>query len=181
MTTNSERAALERLAVCLARLAAFKPADLAQTDRRRSIFRSGLPHFERTLGLFRQVAHSNLRHLSLDHINLVAEDAEKTLAQLRDILSFTDEGVEDPKRAAAAMISAVRDAYPPIYEKHSPIINAPAGEPQIERRPRRRVALRIGLATVALAGAVIVGGHYAGHPLYPRYTVLADKVLSALR
>jgi hypothetical protein len=181
MNTNPERAALERLAVSLARLAAFTPADLAQTDRRRSIFRSGLPHFDRTLGLFRQVAHSNLRHLSLDHLNLVAEDAERTLAQFREILSFTGEGVEDPKRTAAAMISAVRDAYRPIYERHSPIINAPAGASEIERRPRRRVALRIGLATVALAGAVILGGHYAGHPLSPRYTVLADKVLSALR
>lgn len=179
MTTNSERAARERLSVCLARLAAFKPADLAQKDRRRSIFfRKGLPHFDRTLGLFRQVAHSNLRDLPPDYLNAIAEDAEKTLAQFRDILSFTGEGVDNPKQACVAMISAVRDAYPPIYEKLSPIITAHASEPDAVLKPKRSVALALCYVAVALAGAIIIGGHYAG---YPQYTVLADKVLSAIR
>jgi hypothetical protein len=177
MTTDSERAASERLAVCLARLAAFRPADLAQTDRRKSIFHDDLPHFERTLGLFRQVAHSNFRGLPPERLNLVAEDAEKTLAQFRDIFSFTGEGVEDPKQALAAMVSAVRDAYPSIYEKLAPLINAHVSEPEIEHKPRRRVALKLGLAAVAIAGAVL----YAGHSLHPQYSVLANKVLSALR
>lgn len=179
MTTSSEREARERLSVCLARLAAFKPADLAQMDRRKSIFRSGLPHFERTLSLFRQVAHYNLRNLPPDYLNVVADDAEKTLARFREILSFTGEGVENPKEVSAAMISAVRDAYEPIFEKLSPIIKAPVSEPEVVRKPKRSFALAIGVAIAVLA-ATIIGGHYAGYHYAP-YTVLADKVMGALR
>ena len=77
--------------------------------------------FERTLTLFRQVAHSNLRDLPPDFVNVVADDAEQTLARFREILnSFTGEGVENPKQASAAMISAVRDAYEPIYGSSHP-------------------------------------------------------------
>lgn len=177
MTTPSEREARQRLSVCLARLAAFTPADLAHMDRKRSNFRKGLPHFERTLSLFRQVAHSNLRDVPPDYLNVVADDAEKTLAQFREILSFTDEGVEDPKEASTAMISAVRDAYEPIYEKLSPIIKAPVSEPEVVRKPKRRFALAIGVAIVVLAAA-IVGSHFAGYHYAP---YLADKVVSALR
>jgi hypothetical protein len=179
MTTSSEREARQRLSICLARLAAFKPADLAQAGHRRSIFRKGLPHFERTLTLFRQVAHSNLRDIPPDYLNVVAEDAEKTLARFREILSFTGEGVEDPKEVGAAMISGVRDAYEPIYEKLSPIINAPLSEPEVVRASKRRFAIAIGVAAVALTAAII-GAHYAGY-LFPPYTGIADKVVSALR
>jgi hypothetical protein len=179
MTISSEREAHLRLSICLARLAAFKPADLARTDRRKSIFRNGLPHFERTLSLFRQVAHSNLRGVPPEYLNVVADDAEKTLARFREILSFTGEDVEDPKEVSAAMISAVRDAYEPIYEKLSPIIKAPVSEPEVVRKPKRRFALAIGVAIAVLAAA-IVGSHFAGYH-YAQYTVFAEKMASALR
>ncbi len=179
MTTNFERETRQRLSVCLARLAAFKPAELAQTDRRRSILRKGLPQFERTLSLFRQVAQSNLLHLAPEDLNIVAENADKTLAQFREIFSFTGEGVENPKQVSASMISAVCDAYPSIYEKLSPLIKAPPSEPEVARNPKRGAALALSLAVVALAGAII-GSRYAGYN-YPAYTVLADKVLSTLR
>ncbi len=116
-----------------------------------------------------------------DYLNVVADDAEKTLARFREILSFTGEGVENPKEASAAMISAVRDAYEPMYEKLSPIINAPVSEPEVVRKPKRRFALAIaiGVAAVALTAA-IVGAHYAGY-FYSPYTGVANKVISALR
>jgi hypothetical protein len=179
MTISSEREAHLRLSICLARLAAFKPADLARTDRRKSIFRNGLPHFERTLSLFRQVAHSNLRDVPPEYLNVVADDAEKTLARFREILSFTGEGVQDPKEVSAAMISAVRDAYEPIYEKLSPIIKAPVSEPEVVRKPKRRFALAIGVA-IAVVAAAIVGSHFAGYH-YAQYTVFAEKMASSLR
>ena len=178
MTTSSEREARQRLGICLARLAVFNPADLARTDRRKSIFRNGLPHFERTLSLFRQVAHSNLRDVPPEYLNVVADDAEKTLARFREILSFTGEGVQDPKEVGAAMISAVRDAYEPIYEKLSPIIKkAPVSEPEVVRKPKRRFALAIGLV-IAVLVAAIVGFHFAGYHYAP---YLANKMVSALR
>jgi len=179
MTTPSEREVRQRLSICLARLAAFTPADLARTDRKKSTFRRGLPHFQCTLSLFRQVAHSDLRNVPPDYLNVITRDAEQTLARFREILSFTGEGVENPKEASAAMISAVRDAYEPIYEKLSPIINAPASEPAVKHKPKRKLAFALGVAIAVLA-AVIVGSQYAGYRYAP-YTVLADKVMSALR
>ena len=179
MTTNSERAARERLGICLARLTSLTPADLVQTRLGKSIFRSGLPHFERTLSLFRQVAQSNLRELPPDHLNMVADDAEKALARFREIQDFTGEGVENPKQVGAAMISAVRDAYLLIHEKLSPLIKPPDDEPEVARQPGWGPALAIGLVAVALAGAIIAG-HYAGYRYAP-YTMLAGKVASAMR
>jgi hypothetical protein len=178
MTTPSEREVRQRLAICLARLAAFTPADLAKTGRRRSSFRKGLPYFERTLSLFRRVAHSNLQRVPPDYLKAIADDAETTLERFREILSFTGKDIEDSKEASAAMISAVRDSYEPIYEKVSPIINAPAGETKVARKPKRKFALAIaiGLAAVAVTAAII-GAHYAGY-LYP--PSVADKVMSAL-
>ena len=132
-----------------------------------------MPHFERTLSLFRQVAHSNLRDVPPEYLNVVADDAEKTLARFREILSFTGEGVQDPKEVSAAMISAVRDAYEPIYEKLSPIIKAPVSEPEVVRKPKRRFALAIGVAIAVLAAA-IVGSHFAGYH-YAQYTVFAEQ------
>ena len=38
-------------------------------------FRKGLPHFERTLSLFRQVAHADLRKVPADYLNVV--DAQR--------------------------------------------------------------------------------------------------------
>ena len=96
------------------------------------------------LSLFRQVAHSNLRDVPPDYLNVVAEDAEKTLAQFREILSFTGEGVENPKEASAAMISAVRDAYQPIYEKLLAHHHAPGERAGSRAQAERRFALAIG-------------------------------------
>jgi hypothetical protein len=179
MTTNFERAARERLGGSLARLTSIGSADLARAGRRKSTFRSGLPHFERTLSLFRQVAQSNLQELPPERLNEVADAAEQTLARLREILNFRDAEIENPKAASAALISAVRDAYQPICEKLSPIIKASAAAPKVARNPRRgfAVAIAVGIAAVVFAAAII-GGHYAGY--HPPYTVLAGKVLSAM-
>jgi hypothetical protein len=181
MTSPSEREVRQRLAICLARLVAFNPAELAHSNRRRATFRKGLPHFERTLSLFRQVAHADLRKVPADYLNVVADDAEKTLARFREILTFTGEGVENPKEASATLISELRDSYDPLYEKLSPIINTQVNEPNVARIPKRRFALAIaiGVAAVALT-AVILGAHYAGY-FYSPYAGVANKVVSALR
>ncbi len=94
-------------------------------------------------------------------------------------MAFNGEGVEDPKEAGNAMISAVREAYEQIYAKLSPIINAAAREPAVERKPKRSFAFALGMAIATLI-AVVAGSCYAGYHYAP-YTVLADKVMSALR
>jgi hypothetical protein len=65
MTTNAniiaEHETRERLGVCLMRLGAMKPNDLARPAHSKVSFRSGLPYFERSLGLFRKIGETNLR------------------------------------------------------------------------------------------------------------------------
>ena len=181
MTTESERAARERLAVCLARLAAFRATDLAQAGP-RSVFRAGFPCFERTLLLFRRLAHSSLRDLSSEDLHAAAERAEKTLAQFREIMTFTGKGVANPRKAGLAMIAAVRDAYPALEETLSPLITAkaPAIRREAASKAKWSVTLAIGLAGVAAAAALVIASHYSGY-LYPQSTVLAEKVMSVLR
>jgi hypothetical protein len=180
MTTESERAARERLAVCLARLAAFRAADLAQAGP-GSVFRAGFPYFERTLSLFRRLAHSNLRDLSPEDIHAAAEQAEEALAQFREIMSFTGKGVGSPRKAGAAMIGAVRDAYPTLEKTLTPFITAKAPATQaVAPKAKRTVTLAIGLAAAAFVAAVIIASRHANY-LYPQYTVLAEKVMSVLR
>jgi len=177
MITNSDRAARERLAVCLARLAAFKQAELVQTDAESRYFAVAFS-LRAHPGPVPPDSALQFARPAPDRLNVVADDAERTLAQFREIFSFNGEGVENPKQVSAAMISAVRDAYPPIYEKLSPLIEVPVSEPEVERKPKRRGA--VALVAVALAGAIIIGVRYAGYH-YTQYTGLTDKVLGALR
>jgi hypothetical protein len=180
MTMDSEPAARERLAVCLARLAAFRAGDLAQAGP-GSVFRAGFPYFERTLSLFRRLAHSNLRDLSPQDLHAAADQAQWTLAQFREIMTFTGKGVQNPQKAGAAMIEAVRNAYPALEETLTPFITAP---PPVTRgaapETKRNVILAIGLAAAAVLAAVIIASRHANY-LYPQYTVLAEKVMSVLR
>jgi hypothetical protein len=181
MTTESERAARERLAVCLARLAAFRATDLAQAGP-GSVFRPGFPYFERTLSLFRQLAHSSLRDLSSEDLHAAAEQAEKTLAQFREIMTFTGKGVVNSRKAGLAMIAGVRDGYPALREKLSPFIaaKAPATRQEAASKAKWNVTLAIGFAAAAGAAALVIANHYSSY-LYPQYTVLAEKVMSVLR
>jgi hypothetical protein len=180
MTTESERAARERLAVCLAQLAVFRAADLAQAGP-GSALRAGFPYFERTLALFRRLAHSNLRDLSPEDLHVSAEQAEKALVQFREIMSFTGKGVQNPRKAGAAMIGAVRDAYPALEQTLLPFITAqPPATRAAAPKAKRKAALAIGLAAAAAVAAVIVARGHADY-LYPQYTVLAEKVMNVLR
>jgi len=95
---------------------AIRPDDLVHPMHSKISFRDGRSDFERTLGLFQKVAHANLRQVPSEYLKIVADDACETLARLHEIQSFTGEGVEHPEQMRPALIAAVHDAYPPIYE-----------------------------------------------------------------
>ena len=180
MSMGYERHARERLGVCLARLAALTPEDLARPTRGRSFFRSALSYFECMLGLFRRLGQADLRNLPPENLAALADDAEKTLALFHQILGFSADKVENPKLASTALIAAVRDAYQPMLERLGPIIEARAGEWERPRQARRGVALAIalGITAVVVAGALI-GQQLVGDSS-PAYSMLANKVLSTL-
>ncbi|MGA8058905.1 MAG: hypothetical protein WB999_11725, partial [Candidatus Binataceae bacterium] len=60
----------------------------------------------------------------------------KLWRDLHEIQSFTGEGVEHPEQVRAAMIAAVREAYPPIYEDLSLIIKTPPARLEQVRKAR---------------------------------------------
>ncbi len=177
----SERHARERLGVCLARLAALTPEDLARPQRAKSLFRSGESYFECTLALFRRLGQSDLRNLPPERLAALADDAEKTLTLFHEILSFTADKVENPRAASAALIAAARDAYQPMLERLAPIVEPRGGDRNWSRPSRRAIAFAIalGITAIAVAGALI-GREIVGHSS-PTYSMLANKVLSALR
>lgn len=171
--TNTENETRERLGVCLMRLSALKAHDLAHPARSTLSFSSGLPYFERTLSLFRKVAETDLREVPAEYLKVVAEDAQETLERLNHIRSFTGEGVEHPEQVRAAMITALRDAYPPMYEDLSVIIKKPAAELMPIKRQRSGALLMVGLVIAILVGAI------AGYQ-YALYTLFTHEILSAI-
>jgi hypothetical protein len=170
---NAEQETRERLGICLMRLAAIKPHDLAHPAHSRLSFRSGLPYFERTLKLFHDVAHTNLQGVPSEYLKIVADDAQETLERLNHIQSFTGEGVEHPEQVRAEMLTDLRDAYPPICEDVSIIIKRPAAELEHSRKPRVG-ALLTASVLIAIFVAAIAGYHYAV------YTLFTGKILGAI-
>jgi hypothetical protein len=170
---NAEHETRERLGVCLMRLAAMKPHNLAHPAHSSLSFRSGLPYFERTLDLFRKVAETDLQEVPSEYLKIVADDAQETLERLNHIQNFTGEGVEHPEQVRAAMITELRDAYPPMYEDLSVIIKKPAAELARVKQRRSGAMLIVGLA-IAMLVAAIVGYQYL------LYTLFTGKILSAM-
>ena len=97
----------------------------------------------------------------------------KLWRDLHEIQSFTGEGVEHPEQVRAAMIAAVREAYPPIYEDLSLIIKTPPARLEQVRKARTGAILGM-IMEIAVIAAVITGYHYA------LYSLFTDKVLGAI-
>ena len=171
--TIAEHETRERLGVCLMRLAAMKPHDLAHPPRSKVSFRSGLAYFERSLGLFRKLGEANLREVPSEYLKIVADDAEETLARLTHIQDFTGEGVEHPEQVRSEMLTDLRDSLAPIYEDLSAIIKQPSAELERVKKPRYGAML---LAVVAVIGIVTVAAVLG----YEEYRLLIEKIVSAI-
>ena len=172
--TVAEHETRERLGVCLMRLAAMNPKDLARPAHSRISFQGGLACFERTLGLFRKVSETNLREVPSEYLKIVADDAQETLARLTHIQNCTGEGVEHPEQVRNEMLTDLRDSLPPIYEDLSVIIKQPPAELERVRKPRSSRTLLAALAVVAIAVVAAVALDYA------EYKLFADNILSVL-
>jgi hypothetical protein len=177
MTINAnavaEHETRERLGVCLMRLAAMKPRDLARPAHSNVSFHSGLPYFERTLQLFRKVSDTNLREVPSEYLKIVADDAQETLVRLTHIQNFTGEGVEHPEQVRSEMLTDLRDSLPPIYEDLSVVIKEPLAELERVKTPRYGAML---LAVIAVVGIVTVASVLG----YEEYSLFVDKILSAI-
>jgi hypothetical protein len=85
---GSERSERSRLKASLKKLDQLKPVALAREDLhpRNLSFRSGLPYFERTLGLFHGLGRGNLAKVPSAYARIVADHAERALTQFEEIL-----------------------------------------------------------------------------------------------
>jgi hypothetical protein len=116
---GSERAERSRLKASLKKLHALKPADLAREDlqHRGLSFHSGLRYFERTLQVFRVgLRHGNIAKVPSTHLKIVADHAERSLAQFEEILRFSGEGLANPQEVRNYLIGEVRDNYRKLHE-----------------------------------------------------------------
>jgi hypothetical protein len=133
---GSERTERSRLKASLKKLHALKPADLVREDlqHRNLSFRSGLPYFQRTLGLFRGLGHGKLAKVPSAYLKIVADHAERSLAQLEEILRFTGEGLANPEDVRNHLIAEVRDYFRELHDDVSILVTRPPG--QLEHTPR---------------------------------------------
>ncbi len=173
---SSARAERARLNASLKKLAEFKTADLAREDLRdRDLsFRGGMLYFEKTLELFRNLERANLRRVPSQYLKIVADHAERVVAQFDEILHFTGEGIEDPAAVRSHLIGEVRDSYRAIHDDIALIIQRPVLE--LERTMRAPWYAGMPLAVTLLV--VFVGCVYVAYRFTPAAQIAQDLLRS---
>lgn len=127
---GSEHSERSRLKVGLRKLDQIKPAALVREDLepRNLSFRGGLPYFERTLGLFRGLRKGNLTKVPSAYARIVADHAERALAQFEEVQRFTGEGLANPVEVRNHLIAEVRDYYRELHDDLSILVTLPPGQ-----------------------------------------------------
>lgn len=167
-----------RLNALLKRLTRLSAAELAREDLRdRGLsFHAGVPYFEKTLGLFRGLAQSDLRRVPSNYLKIVADHAEQALAQFDAILQFTGEAVEQPGQVRNHMIAEVRDFYRVIYDDVALVVTRSSS--QLKHGVRAPWYAGMPLAALMLIVIVVLVG-YAYR--YTNLGYLAREFLDTLR
>jgi hypothetical protein len=158
---GSERSERARLKASLRKLNQLSPAALVREDLhpRDLGFRSGLPYFEKTLWLFRGLERGKLAKLPLVHVTIVADHAERALAQFNEILRFTGAGLPNPHEVRNHLIAAARDYYGELHDELSILIaHGPGQQEHLVRAP-----WYAGMPFAALMLAMIVAGVIAAY------------------
>jgi hypothetical protein len=129
---DSERSTRSRLKAHLKELDKLNSATLARDDLqgRNLSFRAGVPYFERTLALFWGLGSGNLYKVPSAYLTIVADHAERVLAQFEEVLSFTGENLPNPGEVRNHLIAEVRDYYRQLHDDLSLLITPPPGQQQ---------------------------------------------------
>jgi hypothetical protein len=160
---GSERTERARLKASLGRLDQLKPAALVREDLhpRDLSFRSGLPYFEKTQWLFRELGRSDLARLSPAYVRVVADHAERALAQFDEILRFTGEDLPNPQEVRNHLIAEVRDHYRELHDDLSILIaHAPGQQQHLTRAPWYAGMPLAAIMLAMVAAGVIVAYDY---------------------
>jgi hypothetical protein len=162
----SDRDHRRRLRATLKKLNDISLASLARDDLHSQTgpdlsFRKGLPYFEKTIELFRTLARSNLKRVPSEYLRIVADHADRALAQFEEILNFTGEGIDDPDQVRNHLIGEVRDYYRVIHDDIGLIVTRSGS--QHEKIPKPPWYAGTPLAMILLLMVVVAFGfayHY---------------------
>ncbi len=161
---GSERSDRARLKASLKKLERLKPAVLAREDLqpRNLSFRSGLPYFERTLGLFRGLGKGKLAKVPLAYLSIVADHAERALAQFEEIMRFTGEGLPNAVEVRNHLIAEVRDYYRELHDDVSVIVTHPPGQQENPTPAPWYAGTPLALIMLAMLAAGVTAAYHYG-------------------
>lgn len=161
--TGSEQSERSRLKASLKKLGKVRPADLVREELhpRNLSFRSGLPYFERTLGLFHGLGRGSLAKVPSAYVRIVADHAERALAQFEEILRFTGEGLVNPGEVRNHLIAEVRDYYRELHDDVAILVTRPPGQQEHPTRAPWYMGMPLAALMLAMfAAGVTVAYHY---------------------
>ena len=178
---GSERTERSRLKTTLRKLHSLKPGDLVREDlRQRGLsFHSGLPYFERTLGMFRaRLWRGNPARVPSAYLKIMADHAEQSLAQFEAILRFSGEGLANPQEVRSHLIGEVRDNYRKLHDNLSVLTTRPPVQPEHATRAPSYAGASLAILLFAMfAAGVAVVYHYG---LYGLLDYAAQDIMDSL-
>lgn len=161
---GSERGERSRLKASLKKLGQLKPVALVREDLdpRNLSFRTGLPYFERTLGLFHGLGRGNLAKVPSAYVKIVADHAERALAQFDEILRFTGDGLSNPFEVRNHLIAEVRDYYRELHDDVSILVPRPPGQQEHPTRAPWYVGAPLAAIMLAMFMAGVTAAYHYG-------------------
>jgi hypothetical protein len=161
---GSERNERSRLKASLKKLDELRPSDLAREDLHPSnlSFHSGQVYFERTLGLFRGLGKGNLAKVPSAYLKIVADHAERALAQFEEILRFTGENLPNPHEVRNHLIAEVRDYYRELHDDLSLLIKLPPGQQEHPGRAPWYAGAPLAAVMIAMLAAGVAAAYHYG-------------------
>lgn len=175
-TLQDEQIQRQALRTALAEIDLLKPDDLRRADLPSELnFDDGLPFFERTWRLFRDLATFDLDLASYSLLSRLNQVAQQTVGQFRQIQSFKPEAFGAPQNARNqrdALITQVRDFYENVFDQVVPA-RAYLGRPSTDSTHLAEDVRRI----VSRADALAV----EGQATLTAKLATADRILEGLR
>lgn len=143
---EQEEKALQELKESLNKLTQIKAEDLGRS-RELGIkinFEEGIPLFERTLKLFRDLAECNFDNVPVGILDSLKQSADQALGMFDQIRNFSHE-VPNPRQARDQIVKNIEEHYPKHFSKVYPIIAYSTRKgtdfAKLEREGREKVEL----------------------------------------
>lgn len=124
-TFEQENAERQRLLTVLTELSAINPQDLVREDvlGRDLSFASGVPYFQRTLKLFKDLAESNLDTVPFQNLQQLSAHAEQARERFKRVQGFSVAQYQsNPASSRDGLINEIRDSYDAAFQQVSPIV-----------------------------------------------------------